>query len=89
MLTVKSSIYFYKSLDRESVLYRSLAKIIAGEPTGFRIGGDMGFGADRLPWQEAATLTARFAVTVLKTDSASVFREMRLMLQEDQEDYQF
>jgi hypothetical protein len=80
---MRVSVFFYKSIDRESVLWASLQALSRKYENTFWIGGSAGFGAEELSWQDAFTLAAKIAVTILKTESESVFNEMRLIVQED------
>jgi hypothetical protein len=80
---MKVSVQFYKSLDPESILFNKLKTLKTEYPTSYWIGVRAGFGADQLGWNEAARLAALIAATVYKTESASVFDDMRLMLQKD------
>jgi hypothetical protein len=80
---MRVTVFFYKSLDAESVLLRKLRALKDTYKDSFWIGNRAGFGLENLSWHEAFTLAAEIVVTVLKTDSASVFSEMRLLVQED------
>ena len=80
---MKVSVFFYQNIDRESVLFSRLSKLKARYQTSYWIGGVSGFGADKLTWTEALTLAAHIVVDILKSESASVFEEMRLMVQKD------
>lgn len=77
------SVYFYSPIDSESVLYRGLRDLFFSFSNPHSIGTSVGFGAGGLTWKEAHTLAAKVAVTVLKTESESVFDEMRLLVQND------
>jgi hypothetical protein len=80
---MKVSVEFYKNLDPESILFNKLKALKSEYPTSYWIGMRAGFGAEQLSWKEAARLAALIAATVYKTNSASVFSDMRLMLQKD------
>ena len=83
---MRVSVFFYKNIDPASVLWRKLLEIKKQYAEAWVIGSGMGFGADKLTWHEAMTLAARITVTVFKTESVSVFSEMRLLVQQDQEE---
>jgi hypothetical protein len=80
---MRVSVFFYKGIDVESVIWRRLKKLASSYEHPFWIGGNMGFGATSLSWEEATTLAAKITVNILKSECSSVFKEMRLMIQED------
>lgn len=80
---MKVSVFFYQNIDRESVLFRRLSKLKSRHEGSYWIGSVAGFGVDNLTWTEAFTLAASLLVNILKSDSASVFEEMRLLVQKD------
>jgi hypothetical protein len=80
---MRVTVFFYKSIALDSILFRSLKTLKQRYPQSFWIGGYSGFGVENLSWHDAVKLSALIPATVLKTDSWSVFDEMRVVMQRD------
>jgi hypothetical protein len=86
--TVRVSVFFYQSVDTESVVWRRLRKIaLEYSDRLYWIGADMGFCVSNVDWRTAHTIAAQIAVTVLKSECDSVFKEMRIVVQEDEKSW--
>lgn len=81
---MRVSVFFYKPLDAESIIYNSLRKLYFSHNEAYIIGMRAGFGVENLPWHDAHTLAVKTAVTVLKCDCEGLFAEMRIIVQADQ-----
>lgn len=80
---MRVTVFFYRPLAPDSVLLQRLRRLSNRYDSAFWIGGTVGFGVDNLNWHEALTLAAKIVVNVLKTDSSSIFDEMRLLVQKE------
>lgn len=76
-----TSVMFHTYVDVESVMWRNLRALALKYDDIYWIGGNMGVAIQNLDWREAMTVAAKIVVTILKSDSASIFHEMRLMVQ--------
>lgn len=80
---MRVSVYFYDSVDTESVVWRNLNSLVERFGDVYHIGGNGGFGVENLSWHDATKLTAQIANVIYKADCASVFKEFRLLMQTD------
>jgi len=81
---MRVTVFFYEPIDSESILYSSLKRLFEEYKERFSIGNRIGFGATGLSWRDAYTLATKIVATILKTEPESVFKEMRLLVQEDE-----
>ncbi|WP_126002114.1 hypothetical protein [Sphingomonas sp. ABOLE] len=87
MTKMRASLYFYRSIDTNSVVWRHLSDLIMNNYENFyRIGADQGFCVGGLSWSEAHNLARKMCHLVFKADCEGVFQEMRLMVQPDDSD---
>ena len=80
---MRVTVFFYKPIALDSILFESLRALKQRYPQSFWIGGRSGFGVENLSWHDAVKLSALIPATVLKTESSSVFDEMRIVMQKD------
>lgn len=82
---MRVTVFFYESLDPESVVFRHLRDLFFSYPDAFGIGGGIGFGVEHLAWKDAFILAAKASATIAKCEAESVVYEMRLLVQQDQD----